>query len=284
MPGSAENETAQTEGSVAAVSVKLPPYWPNDPYIWFAQVEAQFATRGITNDKTKYSYVVSSLSPDVAQEVRELLITPPAEEPYKTLKDELIKRTSASEQKRLHQLLTSEELGDRKPSQLLRRMKQLLGEKNLEDSILKQLFVQRLPTNIQLILASTSQTTTLEELAALADKIMEVSVPFSISAVQKPENKVLSAPSNEIKELREQIKELTSQVASLKSYMRERSKSRGRSQTRKANRSPSSDAKSSTSGDMCWYHRTYGAEANNCRKPCNYKPKSEPAGNAQASE
>ena len=49
-------------------------------------------------------------------------------------------------------LLTAE---DRKPSQLLRRMQQLLGTINLDDNIFKQLLLQRLPNNIQLILAST---------------------------------------------------------------------------------------------------------------------------------
>lgn len=100
----------------------------------------------------------------------DILLNPPAQDPYKVVKAELIRRTSESEQKRLRQLLISEELGDRKPTQLLRRMQQLLGDRQLEPSMLTHLFLQRLPTNVQLILASSCDSVDIDGLEAIADK------------------------------------------------------------------------------------------------------------------
>ena len=130
-------------GSIAAIQIKLPPFWPRDPALWFAQIETQFTTHGITTSRTTYDYVDSSLSPEFATEVQDLLLNPPVEQSYEVLKRELTNRTSLFEQRRLQQLLTSEVLGDRKPTQVLRRIQQLLGDKaeTMDATFMRELFL-----------------------------------------------------------------------------------------------------------------------------------------------
>ena len=149
---------AAPAGRVAAIQIKLPPFWPKDPALLCAQIEAQFTTHGITASRTKFEYVVSSLSPKYATEVRNLPLTPPAEHPYEQLKKELTNRTLLSEQCRLQQLLTSEELGDRKPFQLLQHIQQLLGDKanTMDATFLQGLFLQRLPSNVRMVLTPSA--------------------------------------------------------------------------------------------------------------------------------
>ena len=122
-----------------------------------------------------FDYVVASLSPEIAFEIRDLLIRPPTDNPYNTLRAELVKRTAASE------LQQREELGDRKPTQLLRRMQQLLGDHlgatAENNAFLKELFLQRLPANVRIVLASADDATDLQKLADMADKIVEVATP-----------------------------------------------------------------------------------------------------------
>ena len=252
---------------VAAVAVKLPPFWPSDPNIWFAQVEAQFATRGITNQRTMFEYVVASLSPDIATEIRDLILSPPAENQYTNLKEKLIQRTAASQQQRIQQLLNAEELGDKKPTQFLRRLQQLAGDTvRNEGVIIRELFLQRLPANVRMVLASTRDNTPIEELAQLADKVMEVAIPTVSKVAVKPSPPDFEMLQGEIAGLRQEIKRL--QQAAHNQVPRRRSPSPHRYSS-----SPGTDHAST----LCWYHQKFGTLAKKCRSPCSY------SGNDQAS-
>ena len=127
---------------VAAVVVHLPPFWPANSRVWFVQVEAQFSRRGITTSRTKYKGIVCALPMEYATEIQDLLLDPPEEEPYEKLKQQLITRIADSECQNLPQLLTAEELSDRKSSQLLRKMHLLLGEtaKMIDSSLYENCF------------------------------------------------------------------------------------------------------------------------------------------------
>lgn len=260
----------EAAATLSAVSIKLPPFWPADPEVWFAQVEAQFTTRRITTQKTMFDHVISSLSPEIATEVRDLLLRPPTDNPYNTLKAELIKRTAASAQRKLQQLISGEELGDRKPTQLLRRMQQLLGDHLGADAdtnaFLKELFLQRLPANVRMVIASADVTTDLSKLADMADKVLEVAThPNTVSAVQHSPN------TDDVQKLKEEVTRLADLVASLTST---HSSSRSRSHSR--HRRPRSPAAQQTPDKpLCWYHHKFGEEARKCQEPCSW-------GNSQA--
>ena len=251
--------------TIAAVSVKLPPFWPQDPEVWFAQVEAQFATRGVTAQKTKFDYVISSLSPEITMEVRDLLLKRPAENPYDTLKTQLIKCTAASEQRKLQQLISGKELGDRKPMQLLRRMQQLLGDKlgasTDANLFLRELFLQRLPPNVRMVLTSADPATSLENLANMVDKIMEVSAP-TVAALSTPH-----VDDFEVKQLREQVSRLADLVASLPRANRSHHRSSSRNRP-PANMPPPSQPPPQDT--LCWYHAKFGDDARKCRDPCSW--------------
>ena len=134
-------------------ALRLPPFWPEEPDIWFAQIEAQFENAGVTNDVTKYNCVVGHLDPQFSKEVKDVILSPPATNRYLKLKTELVRRLSASQELKVKQLLTHEKLGDRKPSQFLRHLQGLAGPTVPEDFV-RTIWCSRLPANTQTLLAS----------------------------------------------------------------------------------------------------------------------------------
>jgi hypothetical protein len=153
------------------VAVCLPPFWPDQPAVWFAQAETQFELAAITSERTKFNYVISQLDHRHAAEVEDIITSPPERESNKTMKSELVRRLSTSREQRVRQLLMHEEMGDCKPSQFLRHLKSLALE--VPDDFLRSTWSRRLPPHIQAILAGQSEDD-LDSASKLADRISEV--------------------------------------------------------------------------------------------------------------
>lgn len=252
---------------IQRIGVRVPPFYPEKPALWFYQLESQFYLANITADSTKFHYAMSQLDPIYVSEVEDIVAAPPAPNKYERLKSELIKRLSASKEKKILQLVTREELGDRKPSQFLRHIQHLAGPDVPED-FLRTMWSSRLPNNIQTIIASQSRAT-LDEVAELADRIHDLAAPSPhVAAATAPG--AFPELSNQVAELTRQVQKLTTRLDRMtrSRSRRSRSESRDRSNSR-SSRSQSNYRKY----PVCWYHAKFAERASKCVKPCDFKPK-----------
>ncbi|BHF64206.1 hypothetical protein SprV_0200720600 [Sparganum proliferum] len=169
----------------------LPACWLSDIALWLCTVESRFALCQITKEETKFHYLVAALSLEIATDVRDIIDSPLTDTPYTTLEEALISCVSISTQKRLQPLISEEDLGDGKPTQLLRRLEQLAERQQLDSTMFKQLFLQRLPSSAQAILAPNIPSSSVQAQAETADRILEyyqphTSVNFSTRVLTTP--------------------------------------------------------------------------------------------------
>lgn len=246
---------------INAVSVRVQPFWKANPALWFHQVEAQFENSRITVDRTKYNMIVSAIESNILAQVSDLVLNPPEENLYESLKNRLLERFADSEQSRLRKLLSNLSVGDRKPSHLLREMRELAGN-DFGIAAIKSLWLQRLSPQIQTILSISDDD--LEKLASMADKIAEVSNAEIYSVGTSASSTRKDSYSDKILE---QIASLTKQVSELS-----RSRSKSRSEF-KSNRNLSNARTNSKvrNKPLCWYHFKFGSNATKCKEPCKFQ-------------
>lgn len=258
MNQSAGNSTDDA-GLTTTVQLRLPVFWAKNPRAWFSQVEAQFHLRHITTQLSRYYHVVSALPPELADELDDILAMPPPDDAFDHLKRTILARKTESETSRLQQLLNTEELGDRRPSQLLHRMRQLLGEQasDANNPILRELFLHRLPQGMRMALAPAADLS-LDRLAEMADRVAEYATP-SLSSVVDTSHQCSSTRALEAR-----IDALTASVAALSTRSRSREPRRRRSSRRRS-------SSQRREGGTCWYHQTFGGRARKCEQPCNWQ-------------
>ncbi|XP_028137513.1 uncharacterized protein LOC114332016 [Diabrotica virgifera virgifera] len=210
-------------GSVDRISVKILPFWPNDPEIWFLQVENQFTLANITSDATKFNYIVANIETAYISEVRDIIVSPPATERYS------------------------------------------LAGTTVPDNIVRSLWLGRLPSSTQAILATQAKAS-LDAVAELADTISEAIAPSAqISEASNACANTIDKLTAELAEIKFQLASLSNAQAQTHTY-RNRSNSRCRPYPR--DRSYSMEHNTDI---LCWYHYRFGDKAQKCSPPCKHQ-------------
>ncbi|XP_015915018.2 uncharacterized protein [Parasteatoda tepidariorum] len=181
------SSTQDVNLEINKVAVKPSIFWRHKPKLWFLQLEAQFANGNITRDLTKYNIVVASLDENVLDFVVDILSNQPIDGKYDALKNALLNRLTDTEEVRLKKVLTELNLGDKRPSDLLRRQIKGLAENSISEELLKSLWLQRLPQQIQAILSISSDS--LDKIAEMTDKIIGIFSSAELYTVDKVSSK-----------------------------------------------------------------------------------------------
>lgn len=252
---------ANTE--ISRVAFRAPQIWKSDITLWFFQVESSFKTAGIKDDETKFHCVIAALDTEILSYVRDIVQTPPANELYETLKNRIVNQFAQSEASRLRSLLQEIQLGDKRPSKLLHEMRALATD-NVSEEILRTLWLQRLPTQIQQILSISKDK--LDDLAKIADKITEVSVLGQASAEYAQGISAVDFQSlrGQISDLADRVEQISRSRSFSKRGRRKNFRSKSRSKSRERN---DSNAKSKP---YCWYHFKFGKNAKRCIGICKF--------------
>ncbi|KAJ8911818.1 hypothetical protein NQ315_012548 [Exocentrus adspersus] len=181
MPNDNSLEVTQDVNVNQIFSFKLPPFWTVKPEIWFTQIEAQFNLNKITADKTKYNH------------------------------DVIINRLTASEEKRLDELLSGSEIGDRKPSEFYRDMMNVVGGSQMvSQDLLLKLWKRRLPKTILMAITASGKEN-INDIVTLADKIWE-SYQLPNTTQNFNNLSVLQSNSNSVHEFSSTVRPIDNQL------------------------------------------------------------------------
>lgn len=243
----------------AARIAKLPPFWREEPEIWFLQVESSFNLNGITQDTTKYEYLLSHLDPSILYVVKDIIVNPPTIGRYAAMKARIVKHFAESDEGQLKKLLSGLELGDQKPSHLLHKMKSLAGTR-VSNEMMRTMFLERLPEKVKCILAVTD-TADLDNLAGIADKICE---QYSTSICAVSSKTQANHGSDDVSEKLDQI---ITRIDALERHSRQRQRNRSVENQPTDSRSKSRSRKDS---GLCWYHWLFAQKASKCVNPCKF--------------
>jgi hypothetical protein len=135
---------------MAHVAFKIPDFWPHDPNTWFCKIESKFRICNIRQSSTNYDHLLSALPTDICSSINDSLaeIDENAADAHEQLKALLMSRYTMNRWARAFELHKFPEIGDMKPSEMMRQMKALLPPDSPAGTYFMAAFLLRLPTDM----------------------------------------------------------------------------------------------------------------------------------------
>ena len=103
----------------------------------------------MTASLTKFYYCVSSFNQETANQVLDLIKSPPSSEPYEALKNRLLKLFALDDYQRYEAISNLPLSGDMKPSKLMSNMLALLPIDHKPCFFLRGAFLKSLPADVR---------------------------------------------------------------------------------------------------------------------------------------
>jgi len=264
------SEHIQSNNTVVPPCVKFYLDADNSAVSWLAIHKQWLKAAGYTTQSTQAHNLLSHIPTDNCKNINNILDILQSEKAYDELVKAIINFTNSSQQEVILKYFKANQLGNQTPSDYLRKAKTELTYINptltQEDNLLKQLFIQSLPANIQLLLTAIPPTLSLTEIANVADKSFEVLKQNCPSPVITAS---IASQQSEIANLQETTKRLNDTITQLTASLNQISLTRQRSTHRRFNRSPSR-TRSTSRGMTCYYHRKFRNDARRCFIGCKY--------------
>ena len=204
-----EDSTKGACSSLPAASQNISVYHPSIPQLflgadksataWLIVVDSTLENLRLTTSKAKFDFVLPQLSAEMlARLARKIPSLVKDADPYKALKTAIEELYCEPKSEIFGQYFKTQVLGGEKPSVFLQKaidhLKALRPSMTMDDEILRRCFLSALPQQTQAILA-VSESTSLLDLAAMADKITDISSSFSSPPLNIPVNAAQCSPS-----------------------------------------------------------------------------------------
>jgi hypothetical protein len=257
----AKEERDHEDQHVAHVAFKIPDFWPHDSNTWFRKIESKFRICNIRQSSTKYDHLLSALPTDICSSINDSLaeIEENAADAYEQLKALLMSRYTMDRWARAFELHKFPEIGDMKPSEMMRHMKALLPPDSTAGTYFMAVFLLRLPADmIDHIISQDFKDCT--KMVEYADKLYARRRGNTVAAFNANYEATINAVSGGRR-----------RENSPRDRRRRLPSRQGRS--RRKTPGPYKD-----DSDI-YYHTTYGDQARKCKPGCQWVP-----GNGSAAE